>query len=87
MVPTWTQTVPVRSQRNARQDPVLRQVNHRKPLKRTTVTKKEKTELNLKTKEVEKENKVMKLQRAFEQGVIPNRPTPTAGRYPPPIRP
>jgi len=67
--------------KNARQDPVLRQVNHRKPLKRSdSLTKKEKTELNLKTKEVEKENKVMKLKEHFEQGVIPNRPTPLAGR-------
>jgi len=53
----------------ARQEPVLRQVNNRKPLKRSdSLTKKEKTELNLKTKEVEKENKVMKLKEHFEQG-------------------
>ena len=46
---------------------VLRQINNRKPLKRSdSLTKKEKTELNLKTKEVEKENKVMKLKEQFE---------------------
>lgn len=51
-----------------RQEPVLRQVNNRKSLKRSdSLTKKEKTELNLKTKEGEKENKVMKLKEQFEQ--------------------
>lgn len=46
---------------------VLRQINNRKPLKRSdSLTKKEKTELNLKTKEVEKENKVTKLKEQFE---------------------
>ena len=57
-----------------RHDPALRQVNSRRPLKRSdSLTKKEKTELNQKTKEVEKENKVMKLKEHFEQGGI-NRP-------------
>lgn len=46
---------------------VLRQINNRKPIKRSdSLTKKEKTQLNLKTKEVEKENKVMKLKEQFE---------------------
>ena len=46
---------------------VLRQINNRKPVKRSdSLTKKEKTQLNLKTKEVEKENKVMKLKEQFE---------------------
>jgi len=46
---------------------VLRQINNRKPLKRSdSLSKREKTELNLKTKEVEKENKVMKLKEQFE---------------------
>jgi len=65
------------------QQPVLRQVNNRswKPLKRSdSLTKKEKTQLNLKTKEVEKENKVLKLKEHFEQNALrsrnfPNNPT------------
>ena len=52
-----------------RQEPVLRQVNSQRPLKRSdSLTKKEKTEMNMKTKEGEKENKVLKLKEHFEQG-------------------
>ena len=52
-----------------RQEPVLRQVNNRQPLKRSdSLTKQEKTELNQRTKQVEKENKVLRLKAQFEQG-------------------
>ena len=52
-----------------RQEPVLRQVNNRQPLKRSdSLTKREKTELNQRTKQVEKENKVLRLKAQFEQG-------------------
>jgi len=53
-----------------RQEPVLRQVNNRQPLKRSdSLTKREKTELNQRTKLVgEKENKVLRLKAQFEQG-------------------
>ena len=57
------------TRKSGRQEPVLRPVNCQKALKRSdSLTKKEKTELNLKTKEVEKENKVLKLKEHFEQG-------------------
>jgi len=56
---------------------VLRQVNARKALKRAdSLTKKEKTEINLKTKEVEKENKVLKLRERFEPSA--NRAKPSS---------
>jgi len=55
---------------------VLRQVNSRKPVKRTdSLTKKEKTEINLKTKEGEKENKVLKLRERFEPSLSRTKPT------------
>lgn len=51
-----------------RQEPVLRQVNNRQPLKRSdSLTKREKTELNQRTKLMEKENKVLRLKAQFEQ--------------------
>jgi hypothetical protein len=51
-----------------RQEPVLRQVNNRQALKRSdSLTKREKTELNQRTKQVEKENKVLRLKAQFEQ--------------------
>jgi hypothetical protein len=48
-------------------------VNNRQSLKRSdSLTKKEKTELNQRTKQIEKENKVLRLKAQFEQGAVGN---------------